>query len=106
MPIEGVTVLVGGSTDPPNSYYFSDTDPLLRTTLSTTQNATGKNGSALVVSSDLASISAMGAEPTDTAPGQEGVPCVWPDDRGDVIPGVYFALERIADNSVTGENCE
>ncbi len=105
-PVEGVTVLVSGSVVVGSDYYFTDTDPLLRTTPSDTQAATGVNGSAIVVDSDLVNHGGQGAEPTDTAVGQEGVACVWPEDLGAALPEVYFALERAADNSVTGENCE
>lgn len=98
-PVSGVVVTEGGSPQVAEDYYFSDTDPLSRSTVDPGQNSTGANGSALLVDSELVMHSGTGSEGM-----LEG--CVWPSDLADAIPGVAFVQDRHSEDTGTGEDCE
>lgn len=59
-PGAGVTSTANGSPLSSDVYYFSDTDPALRTTVATGQSATGANGTALLVNAPLVNRSGTG----------------------------------------------
>src|SRR5262249_28394341 len=87
-PTAGVTIIKSGSVIAANHYYFSDSDPPSRTTVSPTQPSTGANGTGLFINQpglDPA-MSGMGAEPTG---------CTWPSDPGAAPTGAVFVNERI-----------
>lgn len=85
-PVEGVVVTQNGSPQPASDYYFSDTDPLMRSTVDTSLTSTGPNGTALLGDSQLVNHSGTGG----------GIPanCQWPSNLADAIPGVVFIQER------------
>ena len=64
-PVPGVEVTVDGS--PAASYYFSGTDPDLRSTVDPDATATGLNGAALTVGAGTGSYSGSGGEPSGTS---------------------------------------
>jgi hypothetical protein len=50
VPVEGVTLTNStGGTYPNDDFYFDDTDPLTRGSISDTQTATGPNGSSILL---------------------------------------------------------
>ncbi len=83
-PVMGVTVTAGGAADPTRDFYFSDMDPLTRTTVGTA-DSTGLNGSALFINGTLMMYSGMGGEPGG---------CVWPSTLAATPAGVVFVSER------------
>lgn len=95
--VAGVTVTVAGEPASDSAYYFSDSDPNVLSTIDIDQTATGPNGAALVVDSDLVMTSGSGGEPAG---------CVWPSNLGVSIPGVALISERIAVETGTGDICQ
>jgi hypothetical protein len=90
-PIEGVTVTANGNTFPAFDFYFSDSDPKLRRTLSSSQNSTGPNGSAMFFAGLVAPHS-----------GQGPAACNWSEALGGNVAGVVFVAERHS----TSAGCE
>jgi len=95
--VRGVTLTSGGSPAPSRTFYFSDTDPNMLTTVDAALTETGANGAAVVVDSNLVMHSGTGGEP-------EG--CIWPSNLADSIPKVAFIQERVATDISTGEPCK
>lgn len=67
-PTAGVTITAIDNsgvrmTQPDNDFYFDDTDPLTRKTLSKTRPTTGANGTGLFLNSALGTYSGLGAAP-------------------------------------------
>lgn len=69
VPVEGVQLLSNGNAVVSSDYYFSDLNPLGRSTVDANLTETGPNGTALLVTTAMSTISGTGGEP-------EG--CVWP----------------------------
>jgi hypothetical protein len=82
----GVQVTEGTTVIPSNDFYFSDTDPRLRTTIDVSLNETGANGSALMIDTGLGNHSGTGNEPDG---------CEWPSTLSAAVPGVVFLQERL-----------
>jgi hypothetical protein len=87
-PVAGVKITRGGSTDPANDYYFSDTAPNMRFTIDPAQPATGVDGSGLMLgdNGDLTPYSGTGGETNM---------CKWPSDLGDQLTNIAFVQPRI-----------
>jgi len=97
LPVQGVMI----TRDPAgvvqhDDYYFSDDDPWSRTTVDVTQNATGTNGTGLMVNSALVDHGGTGGLPAT---------CVWKDQLGKSIAGVMTAVEIPAVLSTNGDPC-
>jgi hypothetical protein len=86
-PVAGVTLKASGSTDPTNDFYFNDASNDTRTTLDGTLDATGQNGTGLMI--NIAGLAQM------TGTGAETSGCIWPTDQGASIPGVVFVQQRV-----------
>ncbi len=71
-----------------NDYYFDDTNPLLRRTVSTTRDSTGADGTALYINAALDNYSGLGGEPVGTC---------WRKDLAASPMNAAFVQERIAD---------
>jgi hypothetical protein len=84
VPVEGVVITAGGATRPADDYYFSDTDPTLRTTVDTDLSSTGPNGMGLMVNSSLGNHSGVGGEPDG---------CEWQSELATSIATVLFFRE-------------
>ena len=95
-PAAGVQISSDSSTRPADDYYFSDVDPLARTTVAPALVATGANGSALLVNSALVDHGGEGGAP----PG-----CYWPSALAKSIPGVTFITERHPEDDGSGSCC-
>jgi hypothetical protein len=68
-PTSGVKAAVIGATRDPrpdDDFYFNDTDPVLRHTVSSTRDNTGANGTALLINASLGMYSGVGNEPPST----------------------------------------
>jgi len=68
-PTTGVkAAVVGASRDPrpDDDFYFADTDPLVRRSVSATRDDTGANGTALLINAGLGTYSGVGNEPPST----------------------------------------
>ncbi len=83
-PVSGTTITTDGSVRPSDDFYFSDADSNTRSTINVAQTATGNNGSALIVDSELVNHSGVGGE-------SEG--CAWSEGLVDAIPGVVSVSE-------------
>jgi hypothetical protein len=59
-PMAGLSIERLGSVFPDDDYYFTDMDPFLRRTVSTTQAVTGMNGTGLMINSSLGNHGAFG----------------------------------------------
>jgi len=95
-PVEGVQITrESAGVVEADDYYFSDTDPDIRSTVDVAQNATGPNGAGLMVNSPLIYHAAIGGLPAG---------CTWKSDLAKSIPNVVFANERPAIDS-EGEDC-
>lgn len=81
-PAQGVVVTEGPSPDTANDYYFSDTTTDTHRTIAPLQLATGANGSALMINSDLVEHSGTGGG------------CSWSSGLATVIPGVMLYAPR------------
>jgi hypothetical protein len=79
-PVAGVQVVADGE-QPQSDFYFADTDPWTRTTVDPALDATGVNGSALLVDSPFVDHSGGGGEP----PG-----CYWPESLATGIAGTIM----------------
>jgi hypothetical protein len=88
--LDGIT-MVGPANPAANDFYFSDTDPDTRRTINPTANATGANGTGLLIGQPPLATMAFGG----TGP---GVPagCSFPNVSGGVVPGVVFVQLREA----------
>src|SRR5262249_15629685 len=63
VPVSGVTITNAGGTDPTNDYYFNDALPTSRGTIDTTLDATGADGSGLMINiASLPNMSGTGGE--------------------------------------------
>ena len=87
--VEGVQALVNGS--PGTSFYFADAEASTVLEVDPALTATGLNGTALTVSSDLVPYSGQGGEPAG---------CEWPSKTADAVPGLIWVLRQVA--AVTG----
>jgi hypothetical protein len=88
-PVAGVQFTnATGGTYPNDDFYFSDTDPELRTMISDTQTETGANGTSILLNrTGLAQYTGMGGIPDS---------CSFPTAMGAVIPHVIAAQTREA----------
>lgn len=82
-PVQGVEVTVDGS--PVTSYFFSDTDPDLRSTVDADATATGLNGAALTVGAGTGSYSGSGSEPSGTS---------WSASTAGDVPGLIWVVPQ------------
>jgi hypothetical protein len=93
----GVTVTKSGNTIPANDFYFTDTTDD-RTMVSSTQAATGANGTALI----------SGAVAADglvyTGQGGVGAGCRWEDRAGASLPGIVF-IQVFRKLDIVGQTC-
>jgi hypothetical protein len=95
VPVAGVTMVGPNSNTTPSTpatdqdYYFSDTDPDLRRTATMARDATGANGTGLLINMPPLAPDAFGGSGT-------GVPenCSYPNVSGGVVPGVVFVQVR------------
>jgi len=94
-PVEGVRVTAGGALVPNRDYYFSDPDDDL-TTVDPSLDATGPNGAALLVDSQLGNHSGTGGE-VDA--------CTWESSLATAIATVVFVQERHLVDA-TDEECQ
>lgn len=89
-PAENV-VLTGTTGGNNSNFYFSDSDPLQRSTVMPTLDDTGVNGTAILLDQPtLGSFTSTGG----TLPGS----CAWGTVQGGNIPGVYFIQLRVPFN--------
>lgn len=95
-PVQGVAITANGSVQAGDDYYFSDSDPLVRTTIDPSASSTGVDGAGLLVDSGLMNHSGMGGEP----PG-----CEWPSVLASTVPGVVLVHDFKAVDGTTGEVC-
>ncbi|MCA9677811.1 MAG: hypothetical protein KC464_22500 [Myxococcales bacterium] len=79
-PVSGVTITTDGAVEPQDTWAFSDGDRA-RHTVDPALDATGANGSTLLVNSNLVEHSGTGAEPSG---------CEWPALLAMAAPGVLF----------------
>ncbi len=86
-PTSGVAVTRAGATVDTDDFYFSDEDPLMRTTIDPDLNVTGANGTALMVRGNITNHSGEGGDIGN---------CAWPSTLAKAIPGVVFTTQRIA----------
>jgi hypothetical protein len=91
----GVTITRGGQMQPLDDYYFGANDAM-RTTIDPAANATGVNGTGIMVNSS--SLGAHGAT--------GGIPatCAWETKVGASIPGIVLVQTRRPVNA-TGQTC-
>ncbi len=82
-PVAGVTITASG-TGPDDDWYFSDTDPLLRTAVDPGLAATGPNGTGILINSGLTAHSGTG--PAN---------CTWTPNDAATPPGTIFVQEKI-----------
>jgi hypothetical protein len=82
-------------TRPEDTFYFSDADPLIISTVAPGQTATGVNGAGLMVNSSLTEHSGQDGEVSG---------CQWPSNLAAAIPGLIYAQELIMETSA-GEAC-
>jgi hypothetical protein len=86
-PVAGVA-LIGSAGGQNANFYFADTSPTLRSTIEPTLNATGPNGTALLLDQPtLGTFSSSGG----ALPGN----CSWNTIQGGNIPGVYLVQRRV-----------
>jgi hypothetical protein len=86
-PAPNVVITEGAtSTQPTKDFYFGDTDPLARTMIDCALDATGANGSGLMINTGLMNHSGIGGEPAG---------CTWPVTLSASVPGVVFIQERL-----------
>jgi hypothetical protein len=81
-PVEGVTIVEGGSPEAANDYYFSDTTAETRRTLELARTVTGPNGAGLKINSGLVEHSGTGGG------------CNWTSALAIAIPGVMLYAPR------------
>jgi hypothetical protein len=88
-PVAGVQSLVAGTlSDPDDTFYFGDTVATERLQLVPAATATGKNGSALLIRTELTMHGGTGAEPPGHA---------WPARLADSIPGAILVQLVVAE---------
>lgn len=93
VPVAGVKVVRGGTVNPSQHFYFSDTNPAQRSMLvmNSTQDVTGPNGTAVTIGANtLTTYTGSGAEPGGSST------CKWPVLMGDEIRGVAFIEPLVA----------
>ncbi len=95
-PVAGAKVVSNGSVRAADDYYFSDTNPRLRSTVDPSLTAAGLNGAGLMLNSPLVEHSGMGGEPTG---------CHWSSALAASIPGVLFARHAELQSDTTGGSC-
>ena len=81
---------------PPDDYYFANSSPFDRSTVDSTLESTGVNGTALMVNSVLVDHSGEGGE----LPG-----CLWPPDLAKSVPGLVLVHEFHSIDSASGALC-
>jgi hypothetical protein len=85
-PKSGVQLTVDGTVQPTGDFYFSDTDPLTRSTVVASQNSTGTNGAVLFLEGPLVEYAG-----TPNPPG-----CSWPAALAKTLPGSVFVHEVLS----------
>jgi hypothetical protein len=87
-PVAGVQIRAGGNPADgvtTRDFYFSDTDPTVRSTINPALEVTSVDGAGLLTGSSLTQHSGAGSEPDG---------CEWPSNLAAAIPGVVFFREE------------
>jgi hypothetical protein len=92
VPVAGVMARRNQAVSAADDYYFTDASPTMRTMVSSTQNSTGTNGTALMINQSS-------VDPHDGI-GSEPAGCRWPSALSATIPTVVFV--QIKDAETTG----
>lgn len=87
LPVSGVKVTNAGAIEADKDYYFADTNPWTHTVIDPAQDATGANGSVLMVDVALSPKGGQESEPAG---------CDWPEDLGAAVPGTIMGQHRPA----------
>jgi hypothetical protein len=97
VPVEGMVLKRDpDGVVPADDFYFSDANPLTRTTVDPLQDATGPNGTALMVNSGAVYHLAQGYVPDH---------CYWGAELAKSLPGAVVVTEFHARDSSTDNPC-